>query len=380
MMIDMFNQDMYNRPQQMPPQNQQPYGYDMTSTLPSPMGGVNNSDIPSLYPSMMTPNLNKQVFMPSGGDNGGKPTYKRGGLAHIHGYKKGGFLKKAGKFLQKGAGIAAPFIGGALGGPGGAALGGALGGALQGKKNMLRNAAIGAGLGFAGAGGFGNLGGLGRIIPGVNAGVGGMMSGQGMAGFNGLSGIFGGAGGAGGMGGGMGTTMGGGGMDLNTGLLGLSALGMLLGKRKAPHEPSLSQHMSESGFNKGSGGEDRRVKPTERVQRILEEDNNEDGIPEKLYFEDVNPPVQYMAHGGYLDGDTGGQDDAIKARLADGEYVISADVVSALGDGNNRNGAKKFDHLMKTVRSHKYAKGGRGLPPKAKSLDSYMKMRKTRSA
>ncbi len=364
----MYDQDMYNRPQMNV--LQQPYGYNMNNTLPSPMGGVSNSSIPSLYPSMMTPNLNKQAFMPSDGDMGGKPSYKQGGLAHLPRFKKGGL----GKFIRKAAGLAAPFVGGALGGPGGAALGGALGGALQGKKNMLRNAALGAGLGYAGSGGFGNLGGFGKVIPGVNAGFSGLMSGQGMGGFQGLSGLFGGGGGGAGTGA-AGAGMGG--IDLNSGLLGLATLAALGAKKRVPYEqPFGGAGMGASGMGQGAG-QDRRVKPTERIQRIMQIDEDEDGTPEKQYFEDVNPPVQYMAHGGYLDGDTGGQDDAIKARLADGEYVISADVVSALGDGNNKNGAKKFDTLMQKVRSHKYAKGGRGLPPKAKSLESYMQSRRS---
>lgn len=74
--------------------------------------------------------------------------------------------------------------------------------------------------------------------------------------------------------------------------------------------------------------------------------------------------------GFYLKGHTGGQEDKIPAKLSDGEYVIPADVVSHAGDGNNEAGAMKFDALLKNIRKAKV--GSIHLPPKAKSLASYM--------
>lgn len=75
---------------------------------------------------------------------------------------------------------------------------------------------------------------------------------------------------------------------------------------------------------------------------------------------------------GYLSGDSGGQDDLIDARLSDGEYVFDASTVSDLGDGNNAAGARKLDVFRKNVRKHK--RGGKvNLPPKAKSLESYLR-------
>jgi hypothetical protein len=81
--------------------------------------------------------------------------------------------------------------------------------------------------------------------------------------------------------------------------------------------------------------------------------------------------IEYPSKEGYLlHGYTGGQDDKIKALLSDGEYVIPADVVSHIGDGNNMSGGKKLDHFLKNVRKHKGA--GPKLPPKLKSLANYM--------
>jgi hypothetical protein len=75
--------------------------------------------------------------------------------------------------------------------------------------------------------------------------------------------------------------------------------------------------------------------------------------------------------GRYIAGKTKGQDDKIEALLSDGEFVIPADVVSHIGDGNNAAGAKEFDGFLKKVRRHKT--GTIKFPPKAKSLASYIR-------
>lgn len=69
---------------------------------------------------------------------------------------------------------------------------------------------------------------------------------------------------------------------------------------------------------------------------------------------------------------TGGQDDNIPAMLSEGEYVIPADVVSHLGDGNTDSGTKKLDIFISNLRSDKGA--DEGLPPKAQSLRNYMQV------
>lgn len=76
--------------------------------------------------------------------------------------------------------------------------------------------------------------------------------------------------------------------------------------------------------------------------------------------------------GRYIAGETKGQDDKIPAVLSDGEFVIPADVVADLGDGNNDAGAKELYKFMSNIRKHK--RGGKvNLPPKAKDLASYMR-------
>ena len=65
-----------------------------------------------------------------------------------------------------------------------------------------------------------------------------------------------------------------------------------------------------------------------------------------------------IAKGGYLDGPGDGMSDSIPAtingkqpaRLADGEFVVSADVVSHLGNGSTKAGSKKLYAMMDKVR------------------------------
>lgn len=76
---------------------------------------------------------------------------------------------------------------------------------------------------------------------------------------------------------------------------------------------------------------------------------------------------------GYLQGDTGGQDDVIPVQAAAGEYVFDADVVSALGDGNNAAGAGALDKMREHIRKHKRSAPAHKIPPKAKNPVQYLK-------
>jgi len=65
-----------------------------------------------------------------------------------------------------------------------------------------------------------------------------------------------------------------------------------------------------------------------------------------------------LTEGKYLNGSTDGMADKVparidgrqEARLSDGEYVIAADVVSHLGNGNSDAGAKVLDQMMRRIR------------------------------
>lgn len=89
----------------------------------------------------------------------------------------------------------------------------------------------------------------------------------------------------------------------------------------------------------------------------------------------ANPAaVNFRAGGlGLLRGGTSGQADQINAQLSDGEYVIDADVVAALGDGNTEAGARKLDQMREQVRRHKRSASHKSIPPAAKDPMKYMR-------
>ena len=118
----------------------------------------------------------------------------------------------------------------------------------------------------------------------------------------------------------------------------------------------------------------------ENTRRWLEYNDNPEFTGNQVRMKEggsFNPYSSYeieypMGIIGYLQGHSGGQDDDINAKLSDGEYVIDASTVSDLGDGNNANGAKKLDQMRRNIREHKRG-GSIKMPPKAKSLLSYMR-------
>lgn len=66
----------------------------------------------------------------------------------------------------------------------------------------------------------------------------------------------------------------------------------------------------------------------------------------------------YKARGGalansYFTGGDSGRADTIDARLSPGEYVMDAETVALLGDGNNEAGARKLDQMRQNLRKHK---------------------------
>lgn len=76
--------------------------------------------------------------------------------------------------------------------------------------------------------------------------------------------------------------------------------------------------------------------------------------------------------GKYVEGKGDGTSDDITAMLADGEYVFSADVVSALGNGSNKAGAQVLDKTVQAIRSRARSTAPDKLPPDAKSPLEYM--------
>lgn len=79
-----------------------------------------------------------------------------------------------------------------------------------------------------------------------------------------------------------------------------------------------------------------------------------------------------MAKGGYLDGQGDGMSDSIPAtiegkqpaRLADGEFVVPADVVSHIGNGSSKAGSKRLYAML-----HKVRKARTGNPKQGKQIN-----------
>ena len=73
----------------------------------------------------------------------------------------------------------------------------------------------------------------------------------------------------------------------------------------------------------------------------------------------------------YVQGDGDGTSDSVEAMLANGEFVIPADVVSDLGNGSNEAGASVLDQFLKSIREHKQSNGVE-LPPDSKGPLAYL--------
>jgi hypothetical protein len=71
-----------------------------------------------------------------------------------------------------------------------------------------------------------------------------------------------------------------------------------------------------------------------------------------------------------------GQSDDIPAMLADGEFVIPADVVAALGNGSTKAGSDALYEMMHSIRARARKGHPKSLPPPAKSPLDYISKRK----
>jgi hypothetical protein len=79
--------------------------------------------------------------------------------------------------------------------------------------------------------------------------------------------------------------------------------------------------------------------------------------------------------GDAVEGPGDGQSDDIPAMLADGEFVLPADVVAALGNGSNKAGADKLYDMMHNIRRQARKGNPKDLPKPAKSPLQYMTRR-----
>jgi hypothetical protein len=88
--------------------------------------------------------------------------------------------------------------------------------------------------------------------------------------------------------------------------------------------------------------------------------------------------VDYHKNGGHrgpgqVKGIGSGQEDKIPAYLSDGEYVWSAQDVSDLGDGSNREGVRRLDKMRKMVRQQAGRKDVKKIAKPQKGIDRMLK-------
>ena len=117
-----------------------------------------------------------------------------------------------------------------------------------------------------------------------------------------------------------------------------------------------------------------------------------EGMPGKGYISDMSGRIlgipghaaggeieghnpEFFSEGGahhFVQGGGTGTSDSVPAMLANGEFVIPADVVSGLGDGSNDSGAKVLDEFLKVIRAHKQSHSPKKLPPDSKGPLGYL--------
>jgi hypothetical protein len=85
---------------------------------------------------------------------------------------------------------------------------------------------------------------------------------------------------------------------------------------------------------------------------------------------------QFYSEGGlkntYVKGDGDGTSDSVPAMLANGEFVIPADVVASLGNGSSDSGSKVLDEFLQVIRKHKADHTPDKLPPDSKGALTYL--------
>jgi hypothetical protein len=127
---------------------------------------------------------------------------------------------------------------------------------------------------------------------------------------------------------------------------------------------------------------------TEEEKDKKEDENNNDEAPalDLLSFfsfaeggmvpEHPMGQPEFYSEGGagttYIQGRGDGTSDQIPAMVANSEFVLPADIVSALGNGSSESGADILDQFIKTIREHKHSNSPDELPPESKGPLEYL--------
>jgi len=153
------------------------------------------------------------------------------------------------------------------------------------------------------------------------------------------------------------------------------------GYEEEPQEEYMTEDMAEEEPAMASGGTThytfgRVMNPAENLG--LAEGMKKGGLSQAhtAHSHQTNPVVNNRVDfrkGSAVNGAGDGQSDDIPAWLADGEYVMDAELVSMLGNGSNKAGAKVLDKFRENIRAHKRGAPLGKIPPKAKSPLNYLK-------
>ena len=159
----------------------------------------------------------------------------------------------------------------------------------------------------------------------------------------------------------------------------------IFGGRPVPADQSL-RILQKNGFIDPESGVDRGVsyrtaKDAESAARArsksLDSDPNVEAAFDALRSGAWREVPSEHAQGGPsraagpVAGPGGGQDDLIPAYLADGEHVLDADVVSAIGDGSTDEGHRRVEAMKRKIRGQKRGASAGNIPPKVKGLSAY---------
>jgi len=153
------------------------------------------------------------------------------------------------------------------------------------------------------------------------------------------------------------------------------------GYEEEPQEEYMAEDMAEEEPAMAGGGTThytfgRVMNPAENLG--LAEGMKRGGLSQAhtTHSHHTNPVVNNRVDfrkGSAVNGAGDGQSDDIPAWLADGEYVMDAELVSMLGNGSNKAGAKVLDKFRENIRAHKRSAPLGKIPPKAKSPLNYLK-------
>jgi hypothetical protein len=153
------------------------------------------------------------------------------------------------------------------------------------------------------------------------------------------------------------------------------------GYEEEPQEEYMAEDMAEEEPAMAGGGTThytfgRVMNPAENLG--LAEGMKKGGLSQAhtVHSHQTNPVVNNRVDfrkGSAVNGAGDGQSDDIPAWLADGEYVMDAELVSMLGNGSNKAGAKVLDKFRENIRAHKRGAPLGKIPPKAKSPLNYLK-------